>query len=185
MCFDVTWFCSLSVEGAGSVMLCWGDFSWQMCRDRYCPFRGVINYGRVWRKGGKRLGLWVPGCQLPKHFSKSERHSSYFMPKAWRLFALFSSQAKNKAVERKTAQFQTISWDVVMAHGNWWQDASAVIKRGKLVIWLLNQTQDCCAFHQTTSQHSASWWSDLGASHQSAQSLMAVKPEACEEKGMA
>ena len=36
-----------------------------------------------------------------------------------------------------------------------------------------------------TSQHRASWWSDLGASHQSAQSLMAVKPEACEEKGMA
>ena len=58
------------------------------------------------------------------------------MPEAWRLFALFSLQAKNKAMERKAAKFQTLSWDV-MVQDNWWWGASAAIKQGKL------QSFDC------------------------------------------
>ena len=176
-------------------MLCWGDFGWQMHREVYCPFSGVTNYGRVWRKGGKRLGLWVPGCQLPKHFSKSECHCSYFMPEAWRLFALFSLQAKNKAMEQKAAKFQTVSWDV-MVHDNWWWDASAAIKQGKLqsfdcwirlkIVVLSTRQPDSTVPHggqilvyPTSKQflmvvrswcippvNSSSWWSDLGVSHQ-------------------
>ena len=43
-------------EGADSVRF-WGDFGIQMRSDKECPFNGVTNYSRVWRKAAEKRGL--------------------------------------------------------------------------------------------------------------------------------